>query len=117
MTSHNPWDRITDPIEQVRYMRNMIEHHQGFAWAAVMERGADMLIEAAELKKQIAAAIADVESGEDAWHAVAAVKELLECRQEPPKPPPAVSARRKPPKPPAATQDPPRRKPGSLFNA
>lgn len=101
--TNNPWNEIAEPEDMIRRARNMVELHKGFAWAAVMERTADMFEIALRRLRELGEPVEFMDWG-------------AQPRQEPPKPAPAVSARRKPPRPPAATQDPPRRKPGSLFN-
>lgn len=36
----NPYDSVDDPLELARMMRVMVQSHEGFAWAAMMEAGA-----------------------------------------------------------------------------
>lgn len=44
LVNNNPYSQVKDPLELARLMHQMVISHEGFAWAGMMQAGADMLV-------------------------------------------------------------------------
>lgn len=51
LVNNNPYSQVKDPLELARMMHQMVISHEGFAWAGMMQAGADMLVRLAATEK------------------------------------------------------------------